>query len=92
MMSVKFSPNALKQFFDVQEKDKRLFKALKNIIEDTQRNGTTGLGHPELLKENLSGWWSKRLDDGNRIVFRIVTENDFEVVEIAESRTHYGDK
>ena len=92
MMSVKFSPNALNQFFDVQERDKRLFKALKKIIEDTQRNGTAGLGHPEPLKENLSGLWSKRLNDGNRMVFRIVSENDFDVVEIAECRTHYSDK
>ena len=88
MMSVKFSPNALKQFFEVYKDNKRLFKTLQKIIEDTQRNGTSGLGHPEPLKENLSGWWSKRLDDGNRIVFRISGDT----VEIAECRTHYGDK
>ncbi|MCL2050636.1 MAG: type II toxin-antitoxin system YoeB family toxin [Lachnospiraceae bacterium] len=57
-------------------------------MEDTQRNGTGGLGHSEPLKENLSGWWSKKLDEGNRMVFR-VTEN---TVEIAECYTHYGDK
>ena len=88
MMSVKFSPNALKQFFEIAEKEKRLFKALKKIIEDTQRNGTSGLGHPEPLKENLSGWWSKRIDEKNRLVFRI--EN--ETVEIAECGTHYNDR
>ena len=88
MMSVKFSPNALKQFFEVSKDDKKLFRSLKKIIEDTQRNGISGLGHPEPLKENLSGWWSKRIDDGNRMVFRIVND----VVEIAECRTHYGDK
>ena len=88
MMSVKFSPNALIQFFEVYKDNKRLFKTLQKIIEDTQRNGTSGLGHPEPLKENLSGWWSKRLDDGNRMVFRIVGDT----VEIAECCTHYGDK
>ncbi len=87
MMSVKFSPNALKQFFHLAEKEKRLFKAFKKIIEDTQRNGTTGLGHPEQLSENLAGWWSKHVDEGNRIVFRIVDE----VVEVAECCTHYKD-
>jgi len=87
-MSVKFSPNALEQFFYLAEREKRLFKSLKKIIEDTQRNGTGGLGHPEPLKENLSGWWSKHIDEKNRMVFRIVNDT----VEVAECHTHYGDK
>ena len=61
---------------------------MKKIVEDTQRNGISGFGHPEPLKENFSGWWSKRIDDGNRMVFRIVDDTE----EIAECRTHYGDK
>ncbi|MCL1823169.1 MAG: Txe/YoeB family addiction module toxin [Oscillospiraceae bacterium] len=88
MMSVKFSPTALNEFFYLAEREKRTFKALKKMIEDTQRNGISGLGHPEQLKENLSGWWSKRIDDGNRMVFRI-TDN---VVEIIQCYTHYKEK
>ena len=87
MMSVKFSPNALKQFFFLSEREKRLFKAFKKIVEDTQRNGMSGLGHPEPLKDNLSGWWSKHIDEKNRLVFRIVNDT----VEIAECHTHYKD-
>jgi toxin YoeB len=90
MMSVKFSPNALEQFFSVAESEKRLFKGLKKMIRDTQRNGTGGLGHPEALSGNLAGWWSKQVDDANRLVFRITGEPA--TVEIAECRTHYGDK
>ncbi|MDR0446946.1 MAG: Txe/YoeB family addiction module toxin [Oscillospiraceae bacterium] len=88
MMPVKLSPHALKQFFSIAEREKRLFRDLKKIITDTQRNGTGGLGHPEALSGNLSGWWSKQLDDANRLVFRIADG----VVEIAECCTHYGDK
>ena len=88
MMSVKFSPNALEQLFNIAENEKRLFKAFKKIIKDTQRNGTGGLGHPERLSGNLTGWWSKKVDEGNRLVFRIVDD----VVEVAECHTHYGDK
>ena len=87
MMSVKFSPNALNQFFHLAEREKKIFKALKKLIEDTQRNGTSGLGHPEPLKANLSGWWSKKLDEKNRMVFRVV-EN---TVEIISCYTHYND-
>jgi len=85
MMSVKFSPNALEQLIYIAEKDRRLLRALKKVVADTQRNGTGGLGHPEQLKGNLSGWWSKKIDDGNRLVFRIIGD----VVEIAECHTHY---
>ena len=87
MMSVKFSPNALEQFFFLAEREKHLFKAFKKIVEDTQRNGMSGLGRPEPLKDNLSGWWSKRIDEKNRLVFRIVNDT----VEIAECHTHYKD-
>ena len=88
MMSVKFSPTALDEFFYLAKRDKRIFKALVKIIEDTQRNGIGGLGHSEQLSGNLSGWWSKRLDEANRMVFRI--END--TVIISKCYTHYGDK
>ena len=84
-MSVKFSPNALKQLFHLAEREKKLFKSFKKIIEDTQRNGTSGLGHPEQLTGNLSGWYSKHIDDGNRVVFRITDE----IVEVSECYTHY---
>jgi toxin YoeB len=69
------------------EKEKRIFKSLKKILEDTQRNGENGLGHPEALSGNLAGWSSKRIDDDNRLIFRIVGG----VVEVAECKTHYGD-
>ena len=88
MMSVKFSPTALNEFFHLASREKHLFKSLKKIIEDTQRNGTGGLGHVEPLRGNLAGWWSKRVDDGNRMVFRIKDET----VEIAKCYTHYGEK
>jgi toxin YoeB len=88
MMSVKFSPNALEQLFYIAENEKRLFKAFKKIIKDTQRNGESGLGHPERLSGDLAGWWSKRTDEGNRLVFRIADG----VVEVAGCYTHYGNK
>ena len=89
MMSVKFSPNALKQFFYIAERDKRLFKALKRIIDDTQRNGASGLGHPEPLKENLSGYWSREIDEKNRLIYKILENGN---ILIAHCNGHYGDK
>ncbi len=55
------------------------------MIKDIQRTPFTGIGKPEPLRENLSGWWSRRIDDANRIVYK--SEGD--VVVIASCKTHY---
>ena len=87
-MSVKFSPTALDELFYLAENDKKTLKNLKKIIQDTQRNGTGGIGHPEQLKGNLSGVWSKQVDKKNRMQFYI----EDNVVIITKCFSHYGDK
>jgi toxin-antitoxin system, toxin component, Txe/YoeB family len=57
------------------------------LIKDIERNPFDGLGKPEPLKENLSGFWSRRIDEKNRLVYRIVGEN----CQIAQCRGHYTD-
>ena len=71
-----------------QSQDKKTLKRLNELIKDIERNGYTGIGKPEPLKGNLSGWWSRRIDDSNRIVYRI--RND--MLEITLCRGHYNDK
>lgn len=69
--------------------NKRLVKKLNELLKDIDRNGYTGLGKPEPLKDNLSGYWSRRIDDYNRIVYRIVNENGNNYIEIIQCGTHY---
>lgn len=71
-----------------QSQDKRTLKRINKLIQDIERNGYFGIGKPEPLSGNLSGLWSVRIDDKNRLVFRI----EKNVLEICECRTHYGDK
>lgn len=71
-----------------QSQDKKILKRINELIKDIERNGYTGIGKPEPLKGNLSGWWSRRIDDTNRLVYRI--ENG--KIIIASCRTHYGEK
>lgn len=71
-----------------QTQDKKTLKRINQLIKDIERNGYIGIGHPEPLKHDLSGFWSREIDEKNRLVYRI--EN--ETIEIAECRTHYGDK
>lgn len=65
-----------------QQEDKKMLKRINKLIKDIERNGYDGgMGKTEPLKGNLSGFWSKRIDDKNRIVFRI-KEGRLEIVQM----------
>mgnify|MGYP002625682079 CR=1 FL=1 len=69
--------------------NKRLLKKVNELLKDIVRNGYAGSGKPEPLKEDLSGYWSRRIDEYNRIVYRIVESNEENYVEIIQCCTHY---
>ena len=71
-----------------QTQDKKYVKKINRLLKDIDRNGYNCIGKPEALSGNLSGFWSVRIDEKNRIVFRI--ENGS--LEIAECGSHYGDR
>jgi len=71
-----------------QSQDKKTLKKINKLLADIERNGYNCIGKPEPLRGNLSGYWSVRIDDANRIVFRI-SDN---IVEIVQCGSHYGDK
>lgn len=68
-----------------QTQDKKTLKRVNTLIKDIQRNTFDGIGKPEPLKNNLSGWWSRRIDDANRIVYY---EQD-EIIYVVSCRGHY---
>ncbi len=68
-----------------QDTDKKTLRKVNAILKDIQRSPYDGIGKPEPLKENLSGWWSRRIDSANRIVYR---EKDG-VIVIASCKGHY---
>lgn len=68
-----------------QQQDKKTLKRINLLIKDIERNKYTGLGKPEPLKDNLTGYWSRRIDDVNRIVYTI--EGNF--VKIISCKGHY---
>ncbi len=71
-----------------QGQDRRTLKKVNQLITDIERNGYTGIGKPEPLRGDLSGWWSRHIDNANRIVYRLKNGN----VEIAQCKGHYDDK
>ena len=68
-----------------QQQDRKTLKRINKLITDVQRSPFTGIGKPEALQENLSGFWSRRIDDGNRLVYAI----DDTRTTIISCRYHY---
>lgn len=68
-----------------QSQDKKTLKRINKLIQDTQKNPFEGIGKPEPLKENLAGFWSRRIDDTNRLVYAI----DKKQLTIISCRYHY---
>lgn len=70
-----------------QQQDKKTLKKINNLIKDIERNPYEGIGKPEPLKYQLEGYWSRRIDNYNRIVYKV--QND--CIEIVQCKTHYTD-
>lgn len=71
-----------------QQQDKKTIKRINTLLKDIERDYFDGVGKPEPLKGELSGFWSRRIDDMNRLVYRIQGN----ILEIVSCRGHYDDK
>lgn len=80
-----FEPSAFEDFNEWFNLDKKLYKKIVELIKDVDRSPFTGLGKPEPLKYELSGFWSRRINDEHRLVYTIT---DTEIIIIA-CRYHY---
>ena len=70
-----------------QKQDRKTLNRINALIKDIERGGHSGIGKPEPLKGELSGCWSRRIDDCNRLIYRI----NGEVLEIVSCKSHYED-
>ena len=84
-MKLIFSEHAWEDYLFWQDTDKKTLKRINLLIKDIQRHPFEGLGKPEPLRHGLSGYWSRRITDEHRIVYKI--END--ALHLAQLRYHY---
>ncbi len=84
-MKLVFAENAWEDYLYWQRTDKKQLKRINTLIKDIQREPFDGIGKPEPLKHALSGYWSRRINDEHRIVYKI----DNESILIAQLRYHY---
>lgn len=82
---VVFEPSAFEDFNEWSKLDKKLYKKIVELIKDVDRSPFTGLGKPEPLKHELSGFWSRRINDEHRLVYTIT---DTEIIIVA-CKYHY---
>ncbi|QRR03862.1 Txe/YoeB family addiction module toxin [Dyadobacter sandarakinus] len=84
-MKIVFSENAWDDYKSWQEEDKKMAKRINDLIKDIQRHPFEGIGKPEPLKFDFKGYWSRRIDQEHRLVYKI--ENDS--LLIYACRYHY---
>jgi toxin YoeB len=82
-----WSDKAWDDYLYWQTQDKKILKRVNQLVKDIERNNFEGIGKPEALKGNLSGFWSRRIDDANRLIYRI----NGEFIDILSCKGHYED-
>ena len=85
-MTLVFSSKAWDDYLYWQKTDRAMLKRINTLIRDIQRTPFEGIGKPESLKHGLAGYWSRRINDEHRLVYRVTDNQLF----IAQLRYHYG--
>jgi toxin YoeB len=80
-----FSDNAWDDYLYWQKTDKKMLKRINLLIEDVKRSPFDGIGKPEPLKYDLSGYWSRRIDEEHRIIYKVQDDAIF----LSQLRYHY---
>lgn len=89
-MEIIFSSKATKDLeFWSRSGNKAILKKISELLRAIQESPFEGIGKPEQLKHNLSGVWSRRINQEHRLVYEIVDENTIEILNIISLKGHY---
>lgn len=84
-MNIQFSSRGWEDYVYWQQFDKKILKRINELLKEISRNPYQGTGKPEPLKHALSGFWSRRITNERRLVYRV----EGNVVKVAQARFHY---
>ena len=87
MSRIMFTEHAWEEYIYWKTQDKRTLRRINQLLRDIQRDPFDGIGKPEPLRGELSGFWSRRIDECNRIVYRVKDD----IVELLQCKGHYDD-
>lgn len=85
MKNIAFERKAFEQFNNWAKEDKKIYTKIVELIDDTLRSPFSGLGKPEPLKYELKGYWSRRITDEHRLVYKVT---DAQIV-VVSCKFHY---
>lgn len=88
-MNILFSHKAWDDYLYWQTHDPKTLMRINSLIKQAMRTPFQGIGKPEPLRGSLKGWWSRRITQEHRLVYRIRGEADARAIEIAQCRYHY---
>jgi toxin YoeB len=80
-----FSENAWEDYLFWQKTDKKILQRINTLLKEIKHNPFEGIGKPEPLKQALSGYWSRRINEEHRIVYKVASD----AIYIAQLRYHY---
>jgi toxin YoeB len=89
-VNVTFTPKGWSSYEYWAQHDRKMLVRINALIDDTVRRPFTGLGKPEPLRNEFSGWWSRRITQEHRLVYRVTGKGHEQTLEIAACRFHYG--
>ena len=88
-MKLVFSERAWGHYGYWQSEDQRMVDRINGLIKECMRDPFRGTGKPEPLGSNLAGWWSRRIDQRHRLVYRVSGKGEAQALEIAQCRYPY---
>jgi toxin YoeB len=88
-MNLLWSAEGWEDYLHWQETDSRTVRRINALIADIRRGQFSGIGKPEPLQGDLSGWWSRRITGEHRLVYRVVGAGGAQRIEITMCRFHY---
>lgn len=86
-MRLTWLPNGWSDYLYWQRNDRKILQRVNELIRDALRNPFSGIGKPEPLKHHLKGWWSRRITQEHRLIYRVEGES----LLIMQCRFHYDD-
>jgi toxin YoeB len=88
-MKLIFSSRSWSDYLFWQENDQNVLTRLNGLIVETMRQPFQGIGKPEPLRNQMAGWWSRRITEEHRLVYRVSGKGEAQSLEIASCRFHY---
>jgi toxin YoeB len=88
-MKLTFTDAGWEHYLYWGDHDRKIMARINELIRDTKRHPFTGIGKPEPLRNEYAGWWSRRITQEHRLVYRVTGTGETQTLEVAACRFHY---